>query len=343
MEMENNNKQAYNFNSGNLFMFFYRWRKPLVIISAVAAVVSAIISLTLPNKYKSVVVMFPSTTNSISKAMIAENRGTKDDVLKFGEEEEAEQLLQILNSDEIRNRIIEKYNLMSHYEIEEDDEFKYTKLQRAYESNVNFRRTKFMSVEVEVLDENPDTAALIANDIAALLDTVKNRMIKEIAVKAFQIVEAEFLNHQGYIQALEDSLTKLRALGVSDYESQVERITEQMATAILMGKASATKELQEKLDVLNKYGGAYVSIRDQLEYEKKQLTFLRTKYQEAKIDAESILEHKFIVNHAFPAEKKSYPIRWLIVVASTISSFLITLLLVLFVESMKSARDKLNS
>ena len=340
--MENNTNNSFDFNSGNLFVFFYKWRKPLIVISFAAAVVAAVVSLMIENKYKSVVVMFPSTTNSISKAVLAENPGGKDDVLRFGEEEEAEQLLQILNSDEIRMRIIDKYDLMHHYDIDTTGEFKYTELQRAYEGNVTFERTKFMSVEIEVLDHSPDTAAMIANDIAALLDTVKNRMRREIAIQAFKIVETEYNNQKNYVQFLEDSLTTLRMLGVNDYESQVERITEQMATAILMGKTAAAEKLESKLEVLSKHGGAYVSIRDQLEYEKKQLTFVRTKYQEAKVDAESDLEHKFIVNNAFPAEKKSYPIRWLIVVASTFSAFLFTLIFILFIESIKSAKEKLG-
>ena len=54
------------------------------------------------------------------------------------------------------------------------------------------------------------------------------------------------------------------------------------------------------------------------------------------MDAESSLQHKFIVNSAFAAEKKSYPIRWLIVVVSTLASFLLALILLLFVESIKS-------
>ena len=46
-----------------------------------------------------------------------------------------------------------------------------------------------------------------------------------------------------------------------------------------------------------------------------------------------------IVNNAFAAEKKTYPIRWLIVVASTFSAFLLTLILLLFVESFKSIKQ----
>lgn len=339
--MEKNS--SYDFDSGNLLAFFYQWRKPLLIITVAAAVISAVVSLLIENKYKSTVVMFPTQHNSISKALIAENFGGKDDVLAFGEEEQAEQLLQILNSDEIRNRIIKKYDLMHHYEIEDDDKYKYTTLQKMYESNVKFDRTEFMSVEIEVLDKNPDTAAMIANDIAALVDSVQNRMRKEIAVQAFKIVEEEYNNNKAYVKSLEDSLDALRALGINDYESQAERLHEQLAKAIVDGKKNAVKELEERIKILSKYGGAYVSIRDQLEYEKKQLTFLRGKYNEAKVDAEKELEHKFIVNNAFPAEKKSYPIRWLIVVVSTFAAFLFAVFAILIWNAYQNVKQQVEA
>lgn len=325
-------------NSENLVVFLYRHRKPLITISFLGAVVAAVISLMIQNKYESKVVMFPTSTNTISKALIGESSPNQAGLLEFGEEEQAEQMLQILNSDEIRDRITKKYDLGRHYDIEPDDEFRKTKLQKEYESNINFKRTEFMSVEITVLDHDPDTAALIANDIAALMDSVRNRMRKEVAVPALQIVEEEYVGMQNYIKGLEDSLNVLRSYGVTDYESQTEVFNDQLAIAISKNNTKAVKALEQKLEVLQKYGGAYVSIRDYLEYLKKQQSFLRSKYQEAKVDAERELESKFIVNNAYPAEKKSYPIRWLIVVISTVATFLLTLFFLLIRDSLKEVR-----
>lgn len=340
--MDSKTDSSFDINSGNLFLFFYKWRKPLIILSLVAAVVSAVVSLLIQNKYKSTVVMFPATTNSISKALLAENFSGKDDVLKLGEEEEAEQLLQILYSDEIRTRIIEKYDLMNHYDIDTSDQYKRTKLQKEFEDNVTFKRTKYMSVEVSVLDHNPDTAALIANDIASLLDTVKNRMRGKMAKDAFKIVKAQYNTQKAYTLMLEDSLRSLGKIGVNDYESQVDRLTEQLAIAILQDKKKAVKQLEKKLALLGEHGGAFLSLKNQLEFQADKLTFIHTKYEEAKVDAEQNLQHKFIVNNAFAAEKKSYPIRWLIVVISTFSTFLLTLIIILFLESIKTAKMKLE-
>ena len=330
--------EGLSFDSSNLLLYIYRWRIPLIVVGLVAAISSAIFSgpTFIKPKYKSTVIMFPTSTASVSKSLMAKNAIQKDDLLSFGEEEQAEQLLQILNSDEIRSKIVAKYDLMAHYDIDTSDQYKFTKLFEEYEDNITYKRTEFQSVRVDVYDTDPVVAADIANDIAALLDTTKNRMQKERAYKAMRIAEEQFLFMKDYVKELEDSLNRLREMGINDYESMAERFNEAYAKAILEGKTAAAEKLEGRLQTLSQYGGAYVSIRDMLEHEKEQLSHIRAKYQEAKVDAEQTLPHKFIVNNAFVAEKKSYPIRWLIVVVSVISSVLVALLVIIGAETVKT-------
>ncbi len=331
-----------NVDSSNLLLFVVRWKKPLIILSVAAAILSVIFSapMFVTPKFESTVIMFPTSTASISKSLLAKNNVAKEDLLSFGEEEQAEQLIQILNSDEIRSRVVQKYDLMSHYKIDTTDVYKQTKLFKEYESNITYKRTEFQSVRIDVLDSDRFLAADIANDIAALVDSVKNRMQKERAFKAMAIAAAEYDEMKNYVKELEDSLNTMREMGVNDYESMSERFNEYYAKAILEGNTRAAEKLGEQLKILSKYGGAYVSIRDMLEHEKEQLSHLRAKYQEARVDAEQTLPHKFIVNNAFPAEKKSYPIRWLIVLVSTISTFILALLVIIGYENITKVNEQ---
>lgn len=324
-------KAKFNFDSFDLIYFIRRRFVPLAIITAVGAIVSIIISLTIEEKYKSTVILFPTASTSVSNALLSDNAATKG-VLMLGEEEEVEQMLQVLKSDEIRSRIIQKYNLMEHYEIDSTSQYPLTALANTYNSNISSERTEYMSVEIEVLDKDPQIAANIANDIAAYLDSVMNRMQKERARKALKIVEAEYHDLENQIRTLEDSLVTLRKLGVYDYESQSEVFNDAYAQAVAARNTAGAKELEQKLKVLAQYGGAYVSIRDFLEHEKKQLSKIKAKYAEAKVDAEQNLPHKFIVDQAYKAERKSYPVRWLIVVVSTISTAIFALLLLIVIQ-----------
>ena len=68
---------------------------------------------------------------------------------------------------------------MNHYNIDLNSSYKNTLLQEEYTSNISFKRTQYMSVVIEVFDTDPQIAADIANNIASLLDSVKNRIQKE--------------------------------------------------------------------------------------------------------------------------------------------------------------------
>lgn len=333
------NKTSENniFDSTNFILFISKWRKILLIVTIIAVIASVIFSspFFITPKYRATVIMFPTSTNSVSKALMTDNYGAKQDILEFGAEEQAEQLLQILNSNKIRARIIQKYNLLEHYDIDPDSKYRNTYLFKEYESNITFRRTEFMAVEIEVLDKDPQMAADIANDISALLDSTKNSMQKERAIKGFQIVEMEYNQLKQEIKEMEDSLTQLRKLGVNDYETQAEAYNTQLAIALSQNNMTGARALEEKLKNISEYGGAYVSLRDALEYEKKQLSNIKTKYEEARVDAEEELPCKFIVNSAYKAEKKSYPVRWLIVVISTLSAILLAVLILIIFDNLK--------
>lgn len=329
-----------DFNSLNILHFIYKWRISLIVIGIGTFVISSIISLTIQEKYKSTVILFPATTSSISKALLSDNSFKQDDVLAFGAEEEAEQMLQILNSDEIRTKISEKYNLLKHYDIDTADKFKRTKLYDEFQSNITFKRTEYMSVKIEVMDVNPDTAALIANDIAALHDSTKIRMQRERATQALIIVKKEYLEKEADVNAMTDSIKVINSYGLYDYESQSEVTTGQYAIAISKGDQRAIKALEEKLKVIANYGSVYVSLRDNLEFQRKQLNLLKTKYEGTKVDVEQVLPQKFIVSNAYPAEKKSYPVRWIIVVVSTMASLLMAIIAILLIENLKQFKFK---
>ena len=326
--MSNDDKSVNVFASFSLMQVIKKYKKHLSIITLVAILASMIFSgpAFITPLYKSSVILYPTASNSISKAILSET-GTSKDILEFGEDEQTEQLLQILNSNKIRDRMIEKYNLMEHYEIYPDEKYRLTKLYKTYEDNFDFKRTEFMAVEITVYDRDPELAAEMANEAAHLLDSVINEMQKKVAKEAFDIVASEYFQLSDEIKKKEDSLTKLREYGVNDYESQAEMFNRQLAIELAKGNSAGVNRLEKKLEILAKYGGAYVSLRDALEYDKKQLSELRAKYEEAKVDAEKTLPHTFIVSNAYKAEKKSYPIRWLIVVITTLSVFFLSVLI----------------
>lgn len=338
MAQEKNNV-AY-FDSTSLIEFFWRWRKPLILIGVAAVLVSSSIALIIKEKFKSTVIMFPVQSNSISKALLTEDVTGKQDILQFGEEEQAEQMLQILNSDEIRNKICKKYDLMIHYEIDPSDQFRNTRLFETYNENITFKRTEFMSVRIDVMDVDKQMAADIANDIAALLDSTKRRMQRERALQALSIVEQQYFAKRDEVDRMTDSMRVINQKGVYDYESQSEVTSSEYAKALASGNQRGIQSLEAQLKILAEYGSAYIAIRENLYIQREQLNLLKKKYEEAKVDADAVLSYKFIVNPAYAAERKSYPIRWLIVVVSTTASMVFGILFLILFDNIRTIRRR---
>ena len=180
--------------STSLLFLLVRWRKSLIIIFLITLVGSIVFSgpAFITPKYRASVIFFPSATNSISKAIMEESNSEKQDILAFGEEEQAEQMLQILNSDEIRETIIKKYDLLNHYNIQSDAEYPMTDLYQKIKNNISFTRTEYMSVRIDVLDKDPQMAADIANDISSLVDSVKTKIQRSRAEDALAIIKKSY-------------------------------------------------------------------------------------------------------------------------------------------------------
>jgi capsular polysaccharide biosynthesis protein len=283
-------------------------------------------------KFKSTVIMFPVSSSSISRSLLDEQSIKGQDITSLGEDDQAEQLLQILHSNKIRDHIVNQFNLMNHYGIDSSSKVKYSRLFKEYEENINFRRTEFMAVQITVYDTDPQLAADIANTIAALVDTVKNNMLRQRSVKGYQVVKAEYESVKAEKDKIVDSLIKIGGLGVNDVENQSQVLNQQYAIAIMNGNRTAQAALQKKLDILGQYGGIYMALKNALEFKTEQLILLETKYKQAKVDAEESLPQKFVVNDAFKAEKKSYPIRWLIILVTTFSALFMALIFIIVRE-----------
>ena len=173
----------------SLFSLVWRKRKFLIILALVTIVLSSIATLFMTEYYRSTVVIFPARTSSLSLNESSVRRGNISD---FGEEEEAEQLLQIMNSEELREKVIAKNNLFAHYEIDPKDKYARSKIRQKYVSNVTTKRTKYNSIDISVIDTDPVMAANIANSISEYIDSVKNRMIRERAFTSMDMLDSEF-------------------------------------------------------------------------------------------------------------------------------------------------------
>ena len=370
MFMNTRPDESSRMNMTDMLVYLYKWRKPLLLVTISGIILSIIFSssLFINPKYKAKVVMYPTKTYSISKSLLGEKYSP--DILQFGEEVQAEQLIQLINSDAVKNTIIEKYDLVNHYDIDPSSPKMRSQLLDIYDSNINVERTMLMSVKVEVMDEQPEIAAGIANDIASLVDSAWNAITRERASMAMGIIEGEYKQKLEYIAAIEDSLRKLALMGVYDYDEQSRMIDRQYyktvnnyheasgelaelskvysgdnkavveAKARKRGAEEAMKALDKQKNLIANYGSSYLILSELARANANDFNLIKRRYDEAKIDLEQNLPFKFVVNSAEVPDKKAYPVRWLIVVITAISAFVLCLGIILLIDNFNDVRLK---
>ena len=314
-----------------LIQFIWKNKKPIFIITGFAAIVSIVVSFLITPMYLSSAIVLPAASGNVS---FDAQRNVKAAAMDFGEEEQAEQLVQILQSSRIKDRIVKKYHLLANYEISESDPNKYYKLNKAYYGNFSFNRTRFGSIQIDVLDKDPKKAADMANDIVDLIDTVKNEMIRERTLPAFEINLRKKKQMEHERDSLLTRLEELAQLGVLPND-----VRATLYQALVDSKSPAEKtEIQRKIDINTKYGSVY----DGLEYQRNEkivkIEDFRVSYEQAESDANAKFNHKFVVEKAVVADRKEKPKRMIIVLVSTIGGFIFGLFFVLIQHRIKELK-----
>ena len=315
----------------NLFVTLWTKRRILMIVTAAGLVVSTVIAFLMTPLYRSTAIVFPAATSTVS---FSEQRNAKASSMDFGEEEQAEQLIQILQSSKVRDKVVQQFDLMKHYEIEPDDANKHYKLVKEYNNHILFVRTRYGSIQIDVLDRDADLAAKMANKIVDLIDTVKNEMVMERTIPAFETNKRKKEQLEADKQAVLNQLDSLAALGVVPLEGRAN-----LFQAYVEAKSAEDKaDYKARIDINLKYGAVF----DGLEYVRNEkimkLSDFAASYEQAESDANTLFNHKFIVEKAVKADKKDKPKRLIIMMLATFGTFVFMVFLLLIQDKIKELR-----
>lgn len=315
--------------------FFWRWRKVFTIIAICAIVFSVVLThpaITKP-KYAARHIFYPTKNNSISNALLTELNQRQSDPLEFGEEIEAEKALQILQSGTLLGRLVRNFNLMKHYGIDpKSEKFPQYALDNKIKENFSFERTRYLSIKIEVMDEDPKMAADLANGIANLYDSITTEVQNQVATPALQIVERALQEKRNKIQNIKDELRKLGQNGITNYEEQSRALAEEIYKAQSSGKVGEMKKLLEEQKTLVASGGDFIALNELIKLEEEKESDLITQYEKRKVDVGETLSHKFTVESATVPEIKAWPKRTFIIILSLFGTFFATALVLASIE-----------
>lgn len=315
--------------------FFWRWRKVFLISCAIAAVIATVVthpSITKP-KYRAQHIFYPTKNNSISNALLTELNQRQQDPLEFGEEIEAEKALQIIHSGTLIGRLVQNFDLMKHYGIDpKKEKFPKYALDNKIKENFNFERTRYLSIKIEVLDEDPIMAAKLANGIADLYDSIKTEVQNQIAIPALDIVHRALEEKQRKIQNIKNDLRELGTKGITNYEEQSRALAEEIYKAQSSGLTGQLQQLLDERKSLVANGGDFIALNELIKLEEEKESNLITQFEKRQVDVGERLSHKFTVESATVPEIKFWPKRSFVLLLSVLSTFLATAVVLITVE-----------
>jgi len=318
--------------SFSVIQFAWKWRKLLLIISLLSGILAFAITLFIKPMYKSTAIVFAPMYNSV----MVELYDVKNDIKRYGEEYETEQLLQILNSRDFKDTLVNHFNLIEYYGIDMRRKHWKSELYKELDNNIHIKRTQFGGISISVADINPEHAALLANAMVDKLDAFKNQIDRDRSWGAAELLRTQIAEVNAKIVTVNDSIQKLADEGLFIYDLQVERVIQQYAAALGQNNTTGAQRIQKEIDKLTKWGPTSVVLREELIYLIRRETQLKSLLWNAEMNANGLMPTKFVVERAIPIEKKFYPKKSIIALLSAIGACIATFFVLLIIEKIKT-------
>lgn len=301
-----------NYNNLSLVQLIFKWKWHILIITAVAAICGAIFSSAtfITPLYKSEAVAYPAN------------------ISPYSDESETEQMLQIINSQSIADSIIEKYNLWLDYGIDRNYKYAKTYMMNEYHDKIRISKTPYEAVSITVRDKDPQVACDIAKDILYFYDQKVGKLHRDKVEEVVNMYALQLELKQQDIENLKQQLAELGTnYGMANYVGQSREITR----GYLNGSAKA-KELMENLE---KYGPEAIDLENKIIAEATTYVDVKLDYEQQLRFYNSNLTFSNIITEPYPADKKSYPVRWVVVALSGLGAFLLSILVLFVIENRK--------
>ncbi len=306
------------FNNTDFIKWIFAHIKAILIVQAVAIIGAVIFSspFFIAPQYKSMAVVYPYNFSI------------------YSHETPTEQMMEFLTSRDIKEGVIKKFNLIKHYKIDTvtDREWKSILLEK-YDKNIIVNSTEYEAVELVVYDISPDTAYKIVNGILSVLNDKVLNVQKEKSQEVAHMWKKQLDMKKKECDSLSELSKSLSVqYGLLDFGSQtreVEKAYYQNGSSSKNGEiATQMKNMEEKgseLQAVNQHLGSALANYDDI----------LIKYEDAQRDVNKQLTFSNVVTSPYTADKKSYPIRWLVVFITCISAFLFSVVVLKVAERLK--------
>ena len=298
-----------------LIELIIKWKKHFIIVTILSIAASAIFSSSffIAPIYKSFAIVYPSN------------------IIPYSNESPTEQLVQLLEATDIRESVIKKFNLAAHYNIDTTANLGVFNLIKKYQSNVEISQTQFNSIEIKVFDTDPQLACDMVNEIIKALNLKARSLQRAKTKEVLEIVNNQLLVKKKQMDSINSALQTMRVkYQILDYGIQVKEYSKSYLKALSSGGSKGSiKDIDNMMRNLEEKGGEFYQMKQTFDVVLNSYNTSKLEYDKVESDMNKLLTYTNIISKPIPTDKKSYPIRWLIVFISVISTNLFLLLLII--------------
>lgn len=292
------------FDTTPLLKAVFKWKWHIIAITLIASVCGAIFSgpTFITPEYKSEAVVYPSG------------------ISEFSDETYTEQMLQVMDSKEIMDSVIKTLNLMEHYKIDPNYKYARTALVGEYRDRVSISKTPYDAVKIKVLDRDPELAYQMVNEIIRLYDVKFNEIHKAKKWEYVKMYEKNLTKKYSFIDSLKRDLAQIVGDG-------------NMINYLYLSKGNSIAYFGEGNGNNPENIPNAIALVELIASETEAYSEVRLEYEEEIREAAGEMSFINVVSYPFVADKKAYPVRWLIVALCGIGSFLLSILVVVSIEN----------
>jgi uncharacterized protein involved in exopolysaccharide biosynthesis len=329
-----------------------RWKFLVLAAVALALVLSVVVALVLPNIYKSTTVFYPTNPQTTDPDRIVTEGGKLE---LGGRSEDLDRVITIGESQLVAEKLIKRFNLHQHYKAGKpgDDAADQAALDE-FSGNLTIVHNDRDAIELTFQDKDKELAARIANAIVQSIDSVNQQLtfanrgkVLELYAQRRNFLEREY-------QLTYDSLLAGRkrygiyglALESRYLAKEIIETESELRRAEGEGNSGKAAGLRRALRALTKTEGgnifnleSYTAGIDRMNtlYARfndiqGRLLGARSAYETARLGISGKISSIYVVQEAYPATKKSKPVRWLIVASSVMITFALSIIFVTLLE-----------
>lgn len=250
----------------DLVKILWQWKWKILSLVVLATIVSIVISLLLPNYFKSSAIFYAASQDLAKPQPLGDSERT---VNYFGNDNDIDRLLTVAHSHKLKTFLIDSFDLYSHYSIDKESKNAEHKIREKLGKLLAIEKTKFGAISLSIEDTNPVKASEMTTAASNFIDLSASSQWKSSQEKLLQTYNRKIEESDAKIKIVNDSLQEMKqTFKIYDLSNQSEILLTQqtsLQSKVFMIKSKLqSSSIQNNPDSISLYSNLESGIQNQL-------------------------------------------------------------------------------